>query len=64
MLRSFFRSRVWKCETRIRETLDLYLHDTAKAREMRSDGTYHRVKPETGEPLNAQEALLRSAAVK
>jgi len=44
---------------RLKEILDLYLHDSVKARELQPDGTYaHRLRNE-GEPLlNVQEYLL------
>jgi polyphosphate kinase len=41
------------------ETLDLYLQDNIKAREMRTDGTYFRRPVVKGEArINAQEVLL------
>ncbi len=41
------------------DILDVYLRDTAKARELHADGTWHRVPPAEGEePFNAQEYLL------
>lgn len=44
------------------EVLDTYCADNAKAREMRSDGSYRRVTPgPEDERLNAQEWLIRRA---
>ena len=41
------------------DVLETYLHDTAKARVMRADGSYERVSPRDGEPLlDAQAELL------
>ena len=39
------------------QILATYLADSVKARQMQSDGTYVRVKPQ-GEPVNAQSVLL------
>jgi len=42
-----------------RDILDVALRDTAKARELHADGTWHRVRPTAGEePFNSQEYLL------
>jgi len=41
------------------DILNVQLRDTAKARELHADGTWHRVLPAEGEePFNAQEYLL------
>jgi polyphosphate kinase len=44
----------------VAEVLDVYLSDNVKAREMRSDGSYMRVKAK-GHPVNAQEWLIARA---
>jgi polyphosphate kinase len=44
----------------VSEILDVYLADNEKAREMRSDGTYFRLKTK-GNPLNAQEWFVARA---
>jgi len=41
----------------IKEGLELYLHDNARAWELRSDGSYHRVRG-GGRPRDAQQQLL------
>jgi polyphosphate kinase len=44
---------------RLQRVLASYLADNVKARELRSDGSYRRVRPAKGEaPLDAQRALL------
>jgi len=45
------------------EVLETYLADTAKARLMRSDGSYERVTPGDLEPLESQATLIAAAAV-
>ena len=42
----------------LHDYLDLCLRDNVKARRMSSDGRYRRIK-ETGEPLSAQDELMR-----
>jgi polyphosphate kinase len=43
------------------EVLETYLRDTARARRMRSDGSYERVSPRQGEvALDSQSALMAS----
>jgi polyphosphate kinase len=43
--------------------LEVYLRDTAKARELKADGEYVRVKPARGEkPFNSQDFLLECRA--
>ncbi len=45
------------------EVLETYLHDSARARRMRSDGTYERVAPREGEPrVDSQAVLLGTRA--
>jgi polyphosphate kinase len=49
---------------RVVDILRTYLADNVKARELRADGRYIRVKPENGEPrVDAQLTLLREACV-
>jgi polyphosphate kinase len=44
---------------KVMAVLDLLLRDNEKARELRSDGSYRRVKRKSGQNrLNAQERLL------
>lgn len=44
---------------RLKQTLDIYLSDTVKARRLLPDGTYERCRPSGGtEPINSQEMLL------
>jgi len=43
------------------DILDLYLRDTAKARIMNADGTYHRAET-AGEPVDSQSEFLRLRA--
>jgi polyphosphate kinase len=44
------------------QVLDLYLRDTARARDLRPDGTFERRRPEPGRrPVDAQEALISLA---
>ena len=44
---------------RILDGLALQFRDTRKGREIRSDGCYHRIEPDTG--VNAQAELMRAA---
>jgi polyphosphate kinase len=47
---------------RLEEILDTGFNDTVKARELKADGTYHRVEPKKSEtPLRSQEVLFRNA---
>jgi polyphosphate kinase len=47
---------------RLEDILDAGFNDTAKARELKADGAYHRVTPETSSaPLRSQELLFREA---
>ena len=46
---------------RIRDILETYLADTAKARLQASDGTYHYLKSNTKAPLNSQMVLFEQA---
>lgn len=51
-----------RLRARLEHALDLYLRDTAKARLMEPDGSYHRQVLEPGqEPLDAQHALLEES---
>ncbi len=51
-----------KLKRRIRNMFKLMMSDTAKAREMQSDGTYTRIKPAEGEkPFNSQEYFYDEA---
>lgn len=47
---------------RLEEILDTGFNDTMKARELKADGSYHRVAPKKNEaPLRSQEVLFRNA---
>lgn len=49
---------------RLRGVLQVYLADTANARLMKSDGSYHRMSPRDGEELiSSQDTLLESLAL-
>ncbi len=44
---------------RLKQTLDIYLTDTVKARRLRPDGSYERLRPiGNAEPVNSQELLI------
>lgn len=51
-----------KLKKRIRNMFNTMMSDTAKAREMQSDGSYIHIKPESGkEPFNSQEYFYDEA---
>ncbi|MGV6816219.1 MAG: polyphosphate kinase 1 [Thiotrichales bacterium] len=68
MPRNFFR-RIETCfpienpilkQRVIRETLDAYFADNQQAWQLKSDGSYHRIRNARARPFNAQEILMRS----
>src|SRR5690606_41624837 len=69
MDRNFFR-RIEVCfpieqrehRARIIEDLETYLADNTHAWQLRCDGSYERLTPGDGAPVNAQGALLRRYA--
>ena len=44
------------------DVLQVYLADNVKARSLKPDGSYVRVKPEPGQPLLSSQAWLLSHA--